>query len=161
MNTKFKNQVNVKELIFWKSFLYVFVFYYVISLCYKLIKLELIYEGLFFSFFSKAAVSSLFLLFPIAPILSFLVTYFAIRRLLNENPKKVFTVGLAKLSLAFLILELLLVMSSLFIVGGELGSFVISFISYQILPIPLLLLWLYLSTLWLYKSFKKQNRLYI
>lgn len=155
MNTIFKKRVGLSELNFWKSFMIVLVFYYIIKLIYMLIGLKLAGVSMSIEFFLAGFSSVFFSLFPLAPIASFIVTYFVMKSLINENPKKVFTSGLVKLSLIFLIFQIFLSLICLLVIDGELGYFVFSSIMYRFLPLPVLLVWLFLSTIWLYKSQKK------
>jgi hypothetical protein len=158
MDANIKNRVNFNELFFWKSFLRVLVLFFVIKLIFKLVSAAAVVGvGMSSGYYFTALSSTFFSSFPLAPIFSFAVTYFVVRRLINDDPRKVLTVGFAKLCIAFLAIQVLVGMVSLIAIGGELGIFIFSMIMYGTIPIPVLFLWIFLSTLWLYKSSYKKE----
>lgn len=153
MNTEFKNRVDLERLLFWKSFLRVFALFYLIELTY-IFAFE--YRDSFEVFVSKFfMVATSFNLFLYAFISSFISAYFIRKRLINENPEKVFTVGLAKLSLVFFVAHLFMGTAMLFLAGAP--SFLFGLLFFLVIPMLVFFVWLYLSTLWLYRYFKKHG----
>ncbi len=154
MNTEIKNRVNFKQLFFWKSFLQVFFMFFVIKLILKLIEVRMIGAEMTFGFYLNLFSVTFFSSLVLGLVFSFVITYFIVKRLINENPKKVFTVGFVKLCLGLLIFQLIVLLAS-FLAGGELVIGVAFMLMYFSMPIPILFIWIYLSTFWLYRYSKK------
>lgn len=151
MNTKFKNDLKLAESTFWKSFLHVFFLYYIIELGYISVVWGLFKSGMSYNFILSAFFWAVIFLLQFSLVSSFFVTYSIEKRLINKNPEKVFTVGLINLSLFFFVVQIFLGLYSIFL-GNLMGlSVSIFWITHLIISALAVFIWLYLSTLWLYK----------
>jgi hypothetical protein len=157
MDIDIKNKVEFGELLFWKSFLIVFVLFQIMKLSYILVFSGIFGKMDFFDSFVSMLFPAIFSLFHLvlAFVCSFVAAYFITKRLINKNPEKVFTFGLLNLSLVFFFVPLpLWFMFFLFASDGSVPALML--FGYWIVAMFAIFSWLYLSTLCLYRYFKKQ-----
>jgi len=158
MKNEFPNKVNLRGFLFWKSFLRVFILFQIVKLSSFLIVSILLNDNSN-GHFLEALFDLVFGLFELilAFACSFIVTYFVSKRLISDNPESIFGYGLLKLFLVFFLMPLPLTIFAFAIAEGffiDLELFIF-WISTDIS----ILLWLYFSSLWLYKFYKKKNLL--
>lgn len=155
MDTINENNVNLISGTFWKAFLKVFLLFQFIKSVFMFSTYSLMGEIGTANQSLYMLIDSIFSLIHImlAIVVSFIVTFSVSKRLINKNPKSVFGFGLWNLFLIFFFLPL---PSSVFLLllsdGKDFTTVFLFWISTSIV----IFIWLYLSTLWLYKSYNAE-----
>lgn len=152
-----KKLTDLRNIAFWKNLLRVFLLFQAVKISFISVISFIEGGGSNVSFLDSMLSLIFFPIDLIAAFLCSLVVVFSVSgRLEGENPKSVFKIGLVKLFAALFLLPLPLM---LFILALDLSSdgdmSIFFYLTFWIVNEIAIFSWIYLSTLWLYKTNKK------